>query len=425
MKRLLMAALVATTALTAPAVLAQNAGAAQPAAKSDSGAVDAAAAKLLADSTAAVKKIRDVSATTTQSVGPMTSKGAFVVSIPEKIAGFPFSMYSFTLHNDEGKPTAQWSTDGKQVQKLDHAGKVLLTFKNDKGEALAMPPQDVWPVMPQWIFEDIFENPQLKLVAAKVLPDADVAGVKCRVVEVTREFDPGQEDSPKLTMKGVRYIGAEDNLPRRIEMSMDNPDPASGGQGYSMKVEMADMKVNQGLKGGDYAIKAPAGYESKDASASDVGVQLQADQPQLAVKEGSEFPAFTLKDPSGKEVTLASLKGRVVLLDFWATWCGPCKAVMPKIQELHEKFKDKAVTIAGVNCWEEKPENAVKYMESKKYTYSLLLGGDDLAKSLNITGIPTLILIGKDGKVLHTTVGVSPGEEETLAKIIEEQLAAK
>lgn len=424
MKRLLLAALIASTALTAPA-LAQNAGttaSAQPATAAD--AVDPAAAKLLTDSTAAVKNVRDLSATTVQSVGQNSAKGAFVISIPEKMEGFPFSMYSFTTHDADGKPVAQWSSDGKQVQKLDHAAKALLTFKNEKGEA-AMPPTDTWPLMPQWIFEDLSDNPQIKLVGAKLLPEAEVGGVKCNVVEQTRQFDSGEEGAPKMTIKSTRYMSVEDKLPRRIEMVVDNPDPAAGGETYRMTVEMTNLKANQKLTAADYAIKAPAGYEAKDASASDVGIQLQPPTPELAVKEGSEFPAFSLKDSTGKEVTLANLKGRVVLLDFWATWCGPCKAVMPKIQALHEKYQDKAVTIAGVNCWEQNPEDAVKFMTNKKYTYSLYLGGDDLAKSLNISGIPTLILIGKDGKVLHTTIGVRPGEEETLAKLIDEQLAAK
>src|SRR5262249_32574459 len=143
----------------------------------------------------------------------------------------------------------------------------------------------------------------------------------------------------------------------------------------------------------------------------------------LKFAAGDEAPAFALKDPAGKEVTLASLKGRVVLLDFWATWCGPCKAAMPSIQKLHEKYKGKSVTVLGVNTWERGgPDLAAKYMEKSGYTYGLVVKGDDLAKTYGISGIPTIVLIGPDGKILHIAVGFAEGEEEHLAKLIDKAL---
>ncbi len=97
---------------------------------------------------------------------------------------------------------------------------------------------------------------------------------------------------------------------------------------------------------------------------------------------------------------------------------------MPKIQTLHEKYKDKKVTIAGVNTWERgKDEKAVKYMKDQKYTYTCLLGGDDLASSYNVPGIPTLILVDGEGKILFTTVGVSDEAEKQIEELIEKELA--
>jgi thiol-disulfide isomerase/thioredoxin len=124
-------------------------------------------------------------------------------------------------------------------------------------------------------------------------------------------------------------------------------------------------------------------------------------------------------------VTLASLKGKVVLLDFWATWCGPCKAAMPSIQKIHDDYKDKGVAVLGVNTWEKKEDGAKKYMESKGFNYGCLLKGDDLATAYGVTGIPTLVVIGKDGKVALVEVGMGPNGADGLRKAIDAALAAK
>ncbi len=63
-----------------------------------------------------------------------------------------------------------------------------------------------------------------------------------------------------------------------------------------------------------------------------------------------------MKDPAGKSVSLKSLRGKIVLLDFWATWCGPCRMAMPGLQKLHDRYKDKPVAIYGVNCRERRPD---------------------------------------------------------------------
>jgi len=146
-------------------------------------------------------------------------------------------------------------------------------------------------------------------------------------------------------------------------------------------------------------------------------------QPQLAVKVGDAAPDFNLTSVDGNKVTLASLKGKVVLLDFWATWCGPCKAAMPTIQKLHEAYKDKGVVILGVNTWEKNADAARDYMAKKKFTYGCLMNGDDLAKAYGVVGIPTLVIIGKDGKVAMADMGLSDDTGASLRKVIDAALA--
>ena len=120
---------------------------------------------------------------------------------------------------------------------------------------------------------------------------------------------------------------------------------------------------------------------------------------------------FKLKDLEGKEVSLASYKdsGKVILLNFWATWCGPCKAEIPGFVELQEKYKDK-LTIIGYSV-DDTAELAKKYADEYKMNYPILLGEgrEDVQDAYGpIWGIPATFIISKDGKVCRKHMGIAP-----------------
>src|SRR6185503_13461909 len=122
---------------------------------------------------------------------------------------------------------------------------------------------------------------------------------------------------------------------------------------------------------------------------------------------GKAAPAFKMKDVKGKTHTNKSLKGKVVLLDFWATWCGPCKAASPTMQALHKKYAKQGLVVVGANTFDGKDGLAKSkaYLKEFGYTYTFTYGNDALAQSLGIRGIPAFVFIGKDGKVAETQVG--------------------
>jgi thiol-disulfide isomerase/thioredoxin len=120
---------------------------------------------------------------------------------------------------------------------------------------------------------------------------------------------------------------------------------------------------------------------------------------------------FKLKDLDGKEVALASFKdqGKVILLNFWATWCGPCKAEIPGFVELQEKYRDK-LTIIGYSV-DDTAELAKKYADEYKMNYPILLGEgrEDVQDAYGpIWGIPASFIISKDGKVCRKHMGIAP-----------------
>ena len=116
-------------------------------------------------------------------------------------------------------------------------------------------------------------------------------------------------------------------------------------------------------------------------------------------------PTFELKDANGAKVTIGEYKGKVVLLNFWATWCGPCKAEMPWFQEFDKQFKDQGFAVLGVSL-DEEGWNAVKpYIEERKFTYRMVIGTEEVSQLYGgIDSLPTTFMIDKDGKIaaIHT-----------------------
>ena len=118
---------------------------------------------------------------------------------------------------------------------------------------------------------------------------------------------------------------------------------------------------------------------------------------------------FTMKDLDGKDVSLASFKGKVILLNFWATWCGPCKAEIPGFVELQEQYKDDLV-IVGYSV-DDPADKARAFAEEWKMNYPVLLGEgrEDVQDAYGpIYGIPASFLISKDGKLCKRHMGIAP-----------------
>ena len=129
---------------------------------------------------------------------------------------------------------------------------------------------------------------------------------------------------------------------------------------------------------------------------------------------------FTLKDVDGNQVSLSAYKGKVVLLNFWATWCGPCKAEIPGFVRLQEKYRDKGLVIVGYSV-DDTAEKAKAYAAEYKMNYPILLGEgrEEVQDAYGpIWGIPASFIISKDGKVCRKHMGIAPEavfEKEILA----------
>ena len=168
------------------------------------------------------------------------------------------------------------------------------------------------------------------------------------------------------------------------------------------------------------AISIPFVWQSPEAAPASPGATVTPVASHDAAGGGEDTGAcmanakpanmdFTMKDIDGKQVSLSSYKGKVVLLNFWATWCGPCKAEIPGFVELQEKYKDQLV-IVGFSV-DDTAEKAREYATQYKMNYPILLGEgrEDVQDAYGpIWGIPASFIISKDGKVCRKHLGIAP-----------------
>jgi peroxiredoxin len=135
------------------------------------------------------------------------------------------------------------------------------------------------------------------------------------------------------------------------------------------------------------------------------------------VKDRKPAPDFILKDASGAAVKLSDYRGKVVLLNFWATWCGPCKLEIPWFIEFQQQFKDQGFAVLGVAMDDDGWQSVKPYVSERKVNYRVLLGDD--AVSLRYGGVeslPTTFVIDQEGRIASAHVGLI-GKNEYLGEI--------
>jgi cytochrome c biogenesis protein CcmG/thiol:disulfide interchange protein DsbE len=138
-------------------------------------------------------------------------------------------------------------------------------------------------------------------------------------------------------------------------------------------------------------------------------------------QERKTAPGFTLKDADGKSVSLSDYRGKVVLLDFWATWCGPCKLEIPWFEDLQRKDKDRGFAVLGVSMDDDGWDAVKPFLKRLGVNYRVLMG-DDMTAQLygGVESLPTTFLIDRAGRIAAVYVGL--GERKDFDNGVEELL---
>lgn len=131
-------------------------------------------------------------------------------------------------------------------------------------------------------------------------------------------------------------------------------------------------------------------------------------------------PDFTLKSSSGENIRLAEQRGQVVMLNFWASWCGPCREEMPLLDAMNTKYGKMGFVLYGINV-DADTADAKKVLEKVKVNYSILFDPESkLSELYKVEGMPFSVLIDKKGEIRYIHKGYVPGDEKKYAKYIME-----
>lgn len=166
-------------------------------------------------------------------------------------------------------------------------------------------------------------------------------------------------------------------------------------------------------------------------AAATVAMAQQVDRfAEVKKAEGKPLPKFSMKLLNDKVITNKDIQGKVVVFDFWATWCGPCKAAAPKLDAMYKEFGKQGFEIIGANLAEKGPDgkatqtkdNAVAYVNEHKYMYAFTYGNDQIGKDWQVPGYPTFFIVGRDGVVKEVMVGF---DEKRMREVVTTLLKQK
>jgi len=139
--------------------------------------------------------------------------------------------------------------------------------------------------------------------------------------------------------------------------------------------------------------------------------------------EGQMAPTWSAVDLSGEERSLEAHRGEVVLLDFWATWCGPCRRSSPHMQATHEEYGDDGLVVLAIQV-NDKNGDATEYMAQSGYTYTVIPDGTWIGEAYGVRGIPQFFVIGRDGRVQTHHIGFGEDAGTVIEEAVQHALRA-
>jgi peroxiredoxin len=149
--------------------------------------------------------------------------------------------------------------------------------------------------------------------------------------------------------------------------------------------------------------------------------------PVDSAKNGINAPLFSLTTPGGEKVHLADFRGKVILLDFWATWCPPCKEGIPYLNQLYREYRKDGLVVIGISLDRGGPEEVRRFLDQKGVEYINVMGNEEIFQAYSglpglgkIQGIPTAFIVDREGRVRKKFVGLTPKQtlEATIKPIL-------
>jgi len=232
--------------------------------------------------------------------------------------------------------------------------------------------------------------------------------VPCDLVAVDFTHPAGSQVTYSPT---ILWIDRARNIVARESTTVTAASTPSGKMEMTQTTIYPIARINEPLADSLWTFTPPLGAQLVD--------ELKPHGPQGMREpnlEGQKATDFTLTGLDGKTYTLSKLRGKVVMLDFWATWCGPCRIEMPHVQKLHSEFKSKGLVVFGVN-YGETSTRVKPFIAKNMYDFTILMDKDQqVGGHYQVSGIPALFIIDKQGVIRSHFVGVR--DEDTLREAL-------
>ncbi|MHC4652394.1 MAG: TlpA family protein disulfide reductase, partial [Planctomycetota bacterium] len=226
----------------------------------------------------------------------------------------------------------------------------------------------------------------------------EIHGVPCDVVEA-RLDDAGRR---------VEWaFGVEDHLPRQMRRWFRS----ARGSEVELTLTVSNLQVNSDLDAGVFEIATPEGFR----------VETVGKRPPRALNIGDPCPDWELTGSDGKIHQLSDYRGKLVLLDFWASTCPHCRRSMPAMQKIHDTYSGRGVALFALNCRDRGNIDPVAFVRDQGYSY-FVADGNTAAIDYSVRGIPAFFVIDGEGRLLHRDTGYNEEKEQRLIGIIERYL---
>jgi len=278
--------------------------------------------------------------------------------------------------------TTLYAAPGRVRMEVSGAGEPTITISDGKSQWRTFPGTNEYTVVPQGKDDRPFRFYALldqDRSPARILGREQFQGADCTVLEVAE--------------RGATHKLWIDNTSHLVRKELSDEPP-------SVKREMVftTIRTDESFSPELFSYD-PSKMQAKNRQ------QLAREAPRTMT--GAPAPDLTLRDLDGREVRLSDLRGKVVLLDFWATWCGYCREALPMIELLHRGLKDKGLAVFGVDS--EAPELAREYLAKYGYTMASLVDTRNEAVSrYRVESWPTTILIDREGRIAYYQSGHEP-----------------